>query len=83
MNKRGRRRMLLVLLLPWQASGNLRDRGIGPVVPESGRQVAPVLNERDKHKKALKSAEVFEPKVFSQALLPTAGVAAAMKTGDD
>jgi hypothetical protein len=36
MYRRGRTRMLLVLLLPWQASGNLRDRGIGPLVPESG-----------------------------------------------
>jgi hypothetical protein len=32
MNKRGRRRMLLVLLLPWQAFGNIRNRSIGPLV---------------------------------------------------
>ena len=32
MNKRGRRWMLLVLLLPWQAFGNLRKRDIGPLV---------------------------------------------------
>jgi hypothetical protein len=32
MNKRGRTRMLLVLLLPWQAFGNIRNRSIGPLV---------------------------------------------------
>jgi hypothetical protein len=32
MNKRGRTRMLLVLLLPWQAYGNIRNRNIGPLV---------------------------------------------------
>src|ERR1700734_2218737 len=32
MNKRGRRRMLLVLLLPWQAFGNIRNRSIGLLV---------------------------------------------------
>ena len=32
MNKRGRRRVLLVLLLPWQAFGNIRNRSIGPLV---------------------------------------------------
>jgi hypothetical protein len=32
MNKRGRTRMLLVLLLPWQAFGNVRNRSIGPLV---------------------------------------------------
>jgi hypothetical protein len=32
MNKRGRRRMLLVLLLPWQVFGNIRNRSIGPLV---------------------------------------------------
>src|SRR6202035_1694473 len=32
MNKRGRRRMLLVLLLPWQAFENIRNRSIGPLV---------------------------------------------------
>ena len=35
MNKRGRRRMLLVLLLPWQAFGNIRNRIIGPLVSVS------------------------------------------------
>ena len=32
MIKRGRARMLLVLLLPWQAFGNIRNRSIGPLV---------------------------------------------------
>src|SRR6202795_4445434 len=32
MHKRGRRRMLLVLLLPWQAFGKIRNRSIGPLV---------------------------------------------------
>ena len=32
MNKRGRTRMLLVLLLRWQAFGNIRNRSIGPLV---------------------------------------------------
>jgi len=33
MNKRGRTRMLLLLLLPWQeAFGNIRNRSIGPLV---------------------------------------------------
>jgi hypothetical protein len=32
MHKRGRTRMLLVLLLPWQAFGNIRNRSIGPLV---------------------------------------------------
>jgi hypothetical protein len=32
MNKRGRTRMLLVLLLPWQAFENIRNRSIGPLV---------------------------------------------------
>ena len=35
MNERGRRRMLLVLLLPWQAFGNIRNRIIGPLVSVS------------------------------------------------
>ena len=31
-DKRGRTRMLLILLLPWQAYGNIRNRNIGPLV---------------------------------------------------
>jgi hypothetical protein len=48
MNKRGRTRMLLVLLLPWQAFGDIRNRSIGSLVSVIRMAGSADLNERDK-----------------------------------
>ena len=53
--------MLLVLLLPWQAFGKLRNRSIGPLVSviRNGRQRR-ISTEETNNKKALRIAEEFE-----------------------
>jgi hypothetical protein len=53
--------MLLVLLLPWQAFGNTRNRSIGPLVSvdQNGRQRR-ISTKETNNKKALKIAEEFE-----------------------
>ena len=56
--RRGRTRMLLVLLLPWQAFGNIRNRSIGPlvsVVRDSGKiAIAKVVIRTRQHLAAVK-----------------------------
>ena len=57
-DKRGRTRMLLVLLLPWQAFGNIRNRSIGPlvsVIRDSGKiAIAKVVIRTRQHLAAVK-----------------------------
>src|ERR1700693_1219538 len=67
MNKRGRRRMLLVLLLPWQAFGNIRNRSIGPLV--SGEGSAGSQTKETNNKDGAQVAEEFE--LFRGSMLKT------------
>jgi hypothetical protein len=61
MNKRGRTRMLLVLLLPWQAFGNIRKSQYWTACfrDQNGRQRR-ISTKETNNKKALKIAEEFE-----------------------